>query len=169
VLRLIVAAEFALSLVLLVAAALLARSYLAVTDTPLGFRADQVLTLRTSLPEAKYDDQQRAALVDRIVSGCGTLPGVTDAAAVSTLPLTGESEGWGLVAEDNPDLKDYVMARARGHVRYFRTMGIRLLAGRDFDVTDRGRVVSVVSATAAQRLWPGILNPSAAVCEAERR
>ena len=159
-LRLLVVAEFALSLVLLVASALLATSYLAVADTPLGFRADHVLTFRTSLPDAKYDDQQRAALVDRLVAGCAALPGVTGAAAVSTLPLTGESEGWGLVAEENPDTSHYVMSRARAVTPgYFGTMGIRLLAGRDFAATDRGRVVGVVSATAARRIWPGVANP----------
>jgi putative ABC transport system permease protein len=160
VLQLVVVAEFALSLVLLVAAMLLARSYLAVADTPLGFHADHVLTLRTSLPDARYDDRQRAALVERIVAACRVLPGVTDAAAVSTLPLTGESEGWGLLAEGNPNTASFVMTRARAVTPgYFRTMGIQLLAGRDFDATDRGRIVGAVNATAARRLWPGVANP----------
>lgn len=150
-----------MQLVLLMASALLAASYLAVADTALGFRPDHVLTFRTSLPESKYDDQKRAALVDRIVAGCATLPGVTGAAAVSTLPLTGESEGWGLVTEDTPDTNHYVMSRARAVTPgYFRTMGIRLLAGRDIAPSDRGRVVGVVSATAARRLWPGVGNPT---------
>ncbi len=159
-LRLLVVAEFALSLVLLVASVLLAASYLAAADTPLGFRPDHVLTLRTSLPGTERDDQKRVALVDRIVAGCATLPGVTAAAAVSTLPLTDESEGWGLVTEDHPDMNQYVMSRARAVTPgYFRTMGIRLLAGRDIAASDRGRVVGVVSAMAARRLWPGVANP----------
>ncbi len=159
-LRLLVVGEFALSLVLLVASALLAASYLAVAETPLGFRPEQVLTFRTSLPPTKYDADKRAALVDRIVAGCATLPGVTNAAAVSTLPLTGESEGWGLVTEDNPDSNQYVMTRVRAVTPgYFRTLGIRLLSGRDIAETDRGREVAIVSALAAKRLWPGVADP----------
>ena len=160
-LRVLVVGEFALSLMLVTAAGLLAASYLAVADTPLGFQPDHVLTFRTSLPNARYDEAQRARLIDRIVTGCATLPGVTDVAAVSTLPLTGESEGWGIAAQDNPDPNEYVMSRARAVTPgYFRTMGIRLLSGRDISETDRGRNVALVSATAARRLWPGVSDPS---------
>jgi putative ABC transport system permease protein len=158
-LRVLAVAEFGLSLVLLVAAALLARSYLAVAETPLGFRAENVLTLRTSLPDAKYDEERRAALVERIVAACASLPGVRASAAVSTLPLTGESEGWGVQAEENPSLDAYTMARARAVTPgYFRAMGIRMLFGRDFDDRDRSQRVAIVSDTAARRLWPGVTN-----------
>ena len=158
----LVVGEFALSLVLLIGSGLLAQSFLTVSRIPLGFHAENVLTMRSSLPETRYDEPRRAALIQRIVTGCSALPGVTSAAATSALPLTGEGEGWGLVAEDNPNKKDYTAVRARAVTPgYFRTLGIRLRAGRDFNENDRGTPpVAIVSETAARRLWPGIPDPT---------
>jgi putative ABC transport system permease protein len=160
----LVVAEFALSLILLVSAALLARSFVSVASTPLGFHAENVLTMRLSLPNTKYDERRRAALVEQLVANCAVLPSVTTAAAVSTLPLTGESEGWGMIAEDNPNPKDsksWTMMRARAITpSYFRTLGIRIRAGREFTAGDRGASpVAIVSQSAAQHLWPGVANP----------
>ncbi len=160
----LVIAEFALSLVLLISASLLARSFVNVSSTPLGFHAENVLTMRLSLPDTKYDDQRRTALVEQFAANCSVLPGVTAAAAVSTLPLTGESEGWGWIAEDNPnpnDPKSWTVMRARAITpSYFRTLGIRLRAGREFTAADRGvNPVAIVSQSAARRVWPGVANP----------
>jgi putative ABC transport system permease protein len=157
----LVVSEFALSLVLLVGSGLLFRSFITVSEIPLGFRADNVLTMRFSLPNSRYDDRRRATLIDRLISNCRALPGVTVAAATSTLPLTGEAEGWGLVAEDNPNHEKYTMVRVRAVTPgYFRTLGIRLRAGRDFNERDRGTVaVAIVSESAARRLWPGGADP----------
>ena len=157
----LVVAEISLSVVLLVGSALLGKSFLAVSQIPLGFHAENVLTVRTSLPERRYGDQRRAMLIDNLVAACKSLPGVTAAAATSTLPLTGESEGWGLIAEDNPNRDAYTMARVRAvSPGFFRTLGIRLRAGRDFDEHDRGATpVAIVSATAARMLWPGVADP----------
>ncbi len=157
----LVVSEFALSLVLLVGSGLLARSFLTVSRIPLGFHAENVLTMQLSLPDGRYDDRQRAASIDRLISNCSALPGVTAAAATSTLPLTGESEGWGIMAEDNPDHEHYTMTRARAITpEYFRAMGIRLRAGREFNDGDRGApAVAILSLSAARRLWPGIADP----------
>ena len=155
----LIVAEFALSLVLVVAASLLAKSFVTVARTPLGFHAERVLTMRLSLPDTKYNDRRRAAFIDQLTANCAALPGVLSSAAVSTLPLTGESEGWGLATEDRPDR--WVDSRARAITpEYFGTLGIRLRSGRVFTANDRGdpRVV-IVSATAAKRLWPGVANP----------
>jgi putative ABC transport system permease protein len=157
----LVVAEFALSLVLLVGSGLLGKSFLSVTKIPLGFQAENVLTMRLSLPSTRYDDQRRAMLIERLITNCSTRSGVMTAAATSTLPLTGEAEGWGLLAEDNPNRDDYTMARVRAVTPgYFRTLGIRLKAGRDFDQTDRGaNPVVILSESAVRRLWPGVANP----------
>jgi predicted permease len=159
--RILVAGEFALALVLLVAASLLGRSFVAVASTPLGFHAESVLTMRLSLPEPKYDSKRRAALIDTLVERSSALPGVVASAAVSTLPLTGESEGWGVKAADNPDPNAYTTARVRAITPlYFRTLGIPLKAGRELSAADRGRPpVVIVSETAARSLWPGVANP----------
>jgi len=157
----LVVGEFALSLILLVGAGLLARSFVKVSAVSLGFRAENVLTMQLSLPQARYDDQQRAAFVEHLVGNCGALPGVTHAAAITTLPLTGDAEGWGLLAEDDPTQSNWVDARIRAVTPgYFATLGIRQQAGRDFDVHDTGKPnVAIVSQGLARRLWPGVASP----------
>jgi putative ABC transport system permease protein len=157
----LVVTEFALSLVLLVGSGLLAKSFITVSQIPLGFRAENVLTMRLSLPNTRYNDQRRATLIERLISNCSALPGVTAAAATSTLPLTGEAEGWGLLAEDNPNREDFTMVRVRAVTPgYFRTLGIRVRAGREFNEDDRGtNPVAIVSESAARRLWPGVADP----------
>jgi predicted permease len=157
----LVVAEFALSLVLLIGAGLLAKSFVAVSNVPLGFHAENVLTMQLSFPNTRYDDQRRAMLIDRLVANCRSIPGVTAAAATSTLPLTGEAEGWGLLAEDNPDRNASIMARVRAVTPgYFRALGIRLRAGRDFEDSDRAtNPIAILSESAARRIWPGVANP----------
>jgi putative ABC transport system permease protein len=157
----LVVAELALSLVLLVGAGLLAKSFLTVARIPLGFRPENVLTMRLSMAGNRYDDQRRAAFIEQLVANCSALPGVVNAAATSTLPLTGEAEGWGLLAEGNPNRDAYVEARVRAVTpAYFRTLGIRLRSGREFNQNDRGRsAVAILSESAARRLWPGVADP----------
>jgi putative ABC transport system permease protein len=155
----LIVAEFALSLVLVVAASLLAKSFAAVARTPLGFHAENVLTMRLLLPDARYNEKQRAALADQLTTRCAALPGVISAAAVSTLPLTGEAEGWGLKPDDADSRQ--VMFRVRAITPgYFRTLGIRLRSGRETSADDRGtNTVAVVSQLGAHLRWPGIRDP----------
>jgi len=157
----LVIAECALSLVLLVGSGLLAKSFLAVSRVHLGFRPENVLTLQLSLPEARYDDSHRVSAIDNLLARCRELPGVTGAAAVSTLPLSGEAEGWGLVAEDHPARDRDITARARGITPgYFRTIGTKLIAGRDFTDSDKpSNPVAILSVAAARALWPGVAQP----------
>jgi putative ABC transport system permease protein len=161
----LVASELALSLVLLVGAGLLAKSFARVAGTPLGFHAENVLTMRMNFPSGVENDAGRARLIQQLAANCAALPGVTSAAAVSTLPLTGERSGWGIIAEDSPDPDRWIMVRGRSVTpTYFRTLGIRLLAGREFTNADRGdsRVV-ILSVTAARQLWPGVADPAGVV------
>ena len=155
----LIVGEFALSLVLVVAASLLAKSFVAVARTPLGFHAENVLTMRLLLPDARYNENQRTAFADQVTTRCAALPGVISAAAVSTLPLTGESEGWGLKPDDADSRQ--VMFRVRAITpAYFRTLGIRLKSGRETTADDRGtRPVAVLSQLGARLRWPGIRDP----------
>ncbi|HWB95566.1 MAG TPA: FtsX-like permease family protein, partial [Bryobacteraceae bacterium] len=157
----LVIAEFALSLVLLVGAGLLGKSFTAVSEVPLGFQTENVLTMQVSWPNGRYDGNSRARLIDRLVANCSVLPGVSAAAVTSALPLTGEAEGWGVVAEDQPNRENYVAVRVRAITpAYFRALGIRLRAGREFAQRDgRTNPAAILSASAARRIWPGIANP----------
>ncbi|MBL8230112.1 MAG: ABC transporter permease [Bryobacterales bacterium] len=157
----LVVSQVALSLVLVAGCGLFAASFFKVLQVQLGFQPERVLTMRMSLPERYYDDRRREAFVEQLVARCLNLPGITAAAVTSTLPLTGEAEGWGLVAENSPRPDDWVTARVRGVTPgYFRTLGISLIAGRDFDDQDRDtNRVAIVSESLARRLWPGVADP----------
>ena len=155
--RALIVGELALSMVLVVCAALLAKSFLVVARTPLGFHAENVLTMRLLLPDARYTKPQRAAFAAEMASRCTALPGVISAAAVSTLPLTGEAEGWGLVPDDADSRQVDFRVRAVTP-GYFRTMGIRLRSGRDIIPSDPGRT-AILSQSAARQRWPNIRDP----------
>jgi putative ABC transport system permease protein len=80
-------------------------------------------------------------------------------AAVSTLPLTGESEGWGLVPDD-PDSRQVTFRVRAITPAYFRTIGIRLRAGREFAAVESPKnPVVILSESAARQRWPGIRDP----------
>jgi putative ABC transport system permease protein len=156
----LIASEFALSLVLLVAAGLLARSFLEMTRTKLGFETRTVLTMRFWFPDPQYNDWQRIAFAEQLVAYCKSMRGVNSAAMIDTLPLTGGASGWGISTADNPD--KYPFFRARMITPdYFRVMGIPLKAGRLFTASDQEQsaLVAVLTESAAQLAWPNVTNP----------
>jgi putative ABC transport system permease protein len=158
----LVVAECALSVVLLVGSGLLAKSFLKVARTPLGFHTGNVLSMRTSLPDTRFQKDRRAALIGQLVDRCRTIPGVKEAAAVSVLPLTVSGEGWPIAAEDRGETNESITARVREvSPSYFRTLGIRLQSGREFTERDGrdGDAVAIVSERAARLLWPGVADP----------
>jgi putative ABC transport system permease protein len=156
----LVAAQFALSLLLLVGVGLLLRSFQNLVTTDTGFRPDNVLAMTVSLPDKKYDTDERflqfnQSLVER-VSG---LPGIVRAATVDGLPLSGDDNADGIVVEGHePGPGDIAPVFSVRVVTpgYFETMGITLLRGRDVDqADDRGsQLVALVDQTLARRYWP---------------
>jgi predicted permease len=154
----LVAAEVTLSTVLVIVAALLGMSFLGVMNVDRGFDVNQVLTAEITLPAARYpgsDDRER--FHHRMLDALNTLPGVTSAGLVSSLPLKVQS--WRTVIRKEGDarpLLEHPLAHFRFvSPRYFETMGIGVREGRVMSDDDRGRPVAVVSASAAARAWPG--------------
>ena len=158
--RALVAAQLAVSLVLLVGAGLLLRSFQRLVAVDPGFRPDHVLTARLALPEEKYADLERAAqLYDQLLERLRARPSVLSAAAVSALPLSGDALSDGYVVEGHEPSRSGVAPITEYRMvspGYFRTMSIRLLRGRDFQATDRGGqpLVAIVDETLARRFWP---------------
>ena len=144
----LVVSEVALSLVLLVGAGLLIRSFAKLNQVDTGFNTDRVLTLGVSLLPNKYPtDEHVATFYSQILERSATLPGVISAAATSELPLSGSStsdyftiEGRPPIAKESEPLTDYRVVTPR----YFQSMGIPLLAGRDFSETDTKQSPNVV-------------------------
>jgi putative ABC transport system permease protein len=144
----LVAAEMALSLALLIGAGLMARSFTLQLTVPLGF--DPANLLFAELPTAKPEALANVLLRVRQV------PGVAAAEYVSRPPLW--SSGTVAVAKpgDGRRAGDLPRVRYRAAGRdYFRTLGIRLEQGREFAASDASRTVAVVSRSLAGNIWPG--------------
>jgi putative ABC transport system permease protein len=158
--RSLVVGEVALSLVLLVGALLLARSFRELQRVPVGFDAEGLYSLRLTLRPSSYPESaQRAQLYERVVEGVGAIGGVESVAAVSSvlhgmLSAAGTFTVEGVPLDPN-DNEAAIFTRATPG--YFATMRIPLLRGRDFDAGDDpdGAAVVVINETMAKRYWPG--------------
>jgi putative ABC transport system permease protein len=153
--------EVALSLVLLVCAGLMIRSFLSLLRTDPGFNPDHVLTMNLVLPGAKYKDEAaRAAFYDDLVQRVKAQPGVESAAVVNYLPLGGANSSDSYLVEGEPEPAPGQEHDGRYRVAtpdYFRTMEIPIVRGRAFTVQDKAGTtdVVIVNETLARQHWPG--------------
>ena len=154
----LVFAEVALSTVLLSAAVLLARSFEQVTAVDPGFKPSQVLTLRLSLPRARYNN--RAAIENfyrEVQPRIAALAGVHAVAAANVVPMNNYLATTaffvdGIVTKDAPDAHYRMISPD-----YFRALGITLQRGRAFTDADRGDSppVVIINESFARQFWPG--------------
>jgi predicted permease len=159
---LLVVSELALSLMLLIGAGLLIRSFVRLQNVPPGFTTDHVLTMEVAAAGKKYqDDENHKLLINfykEIEGRVAHLPGVVAEGAVSALPLTGEV-GWGQIHVEGyaPPPGQELQADFRmASTDYFRTMEIPLRKGRFFtedDNSDKPQV-TIIDEKFAQRFWP---------------
>jgi putative ABC transport system permease protein len=144
----LVMSEVALSLVLLVGAGLMIRSFAKLSQVDPGFSPARVLTLGVTLLRTKYPaDEQVAQLYSQILERAAAVPGVLSAGAISELPLSGSNtsdyftiEGRPAIAKEAEPLTEYRVVTPR----YFESMGIPLLSGRDFAEADTRQSPNVV-------------------------
>jgi putative ABC transport system permease protein len=152
--------EMALSLVLLVGAGLLVRSFLALMKTDAGFNPDSLLTMTLILPNTKYrEENQRAAFYSDLVNRVKAIPGVQSTAVVNYLPLGGSNSSDSFLVEGVPEppLGQELDGRYRVCTPdYFQTMGITLIKGRGFTDYDKAGAppVVIVNETLARQYWP---------------
>ncbi|HKP73259.1 MAG TPA: ABC transporter permease, partial [Pyrinomonadaceae bacterium] len=157
---LLVVVEVALSLVLLVGAGLMMRSFMRLQHVNPGLDPNNVLTMTVSLPKAKYPEpDKQSAFFVQLLERVRTLPGVESAGAVSNLPLGGSLWGRSLTVEGRPVLSvgDAPMINhAIATPGYFRSMGISILAGRDLSETDAKDTpkVTLIDERLAREYWP---------------
>ena len=156
---LLVVSELALSLLLLIGAGLLLRSFVRLQAVPPGFSADHVLTMQVAATNPRYrEDKPTAALFRQIEDRTAHLPGVDAQGEISALPLTG-SVGWGHINVEGyapaPGQELQVDLRSAS-ADYFRAMKIPLRAGRFFSERDTPDLPSVViiDEKFAKRFWP---------------
>jgi putative ABC transport system permease protein len=176
--RVIVAAQLAVTLVLLVAAALLGRSLLAVLSVDPGFRTDRMLVMDVDPGSAEASDApgpaakaRQSQLVSRLLDRLAVVPGVERVAAASAVPLDGGlPDGMFLLVDERENPRDFSeysalakQAWRRGTADfcvvtadYFRALGIPLRRGRGFDARDGVDAphVAVISESLARARWP---------------
>jgi len=150
----LVAAQVALTLVLLVGAGLLVKSFLRLLQVDPGFRTESVVTMEMSPAEFEGEDsaRRRASFYQQLIEQAGALPGVTAIGGVNGLPMTGQGANGQFLIDDNEALKGYGEFRVASP-GYFDAMGIRLLRGRFFDQTDGPdtQQVALISEALARR------------------
>ncbi|HLY41065.1 MAG TPA: ABC transporter permease [Terracidiphilus sp.] len=156
---LLVVSELALSLVLLIGAGLLIRSFIRLQSVAPGFTADNVLSMQVVVSDPKYrDDKVLSSFYRDVETRIAHLPGVVAEGAVSALPLTG-TVGWGGIHVEgyNPPPGQELQVDIRtGSTNYFQTMQIPLIAGRFFSDQDNLNTpqVAIIDQKFAQRFWP---------------
>ena len=145
---LLVVIEVAASLVLLIGASLLLKSFVRLQQTETGMRAEHVLTMGIALPQAKYATQPATvAFYQQLLERVSALPGVEQAGVINLLPLqqTGTNGGFHLGGRPEPPLGQAPVAELRStSPDYFRALGIPLVAGRFFNAQDQEHTARVV-------------------------
>ncbi len=146
----LVAVEVALSLVLLVGAGLMVKSFIRLQQTHLGFNTNNLLTMDLSLSESRYPEaHQQVAFFQKTLEQVGALPGIQSASVTTGLPLTLSLSGSDFRIEGHPEPeagKEMIVNKRSVSPGYFGTLGISLLKGRDFsdgDKTDAPQVAII--------------------------
>ena len=154
----LVVAETALGLMLLVVAGLLLRSFHRILSVDPGMNPHNVLTLNFDLPEKSYSEQQQIDFYTQLLSRMRALPGVVSAAAVTPLPMSGnnsiitfEIEGRPVPKAEEPSADIKVVTP-----EYFHTFNIPIKSGRDFTDHDNDKApgVVIVNEAFAARYFP---------------
>src|SRR5271157_118833 len=153
----LVVSEVSLAVVLLLGAGLLIQSFLRLIRVDPGFDPHHVLTFQLDTPAEKQGAQVPAFFRD-VVTQISALPGVSSASAVASLPLTGDNISSSIEIEGEPTPMGSRPSADFNAVEpnYFRTLGISLVAGRDFTERDdsKSTPVVIVNRTLAQRFFP---------------
>lgn len=156
----LVAGEVALSVILMAGAGLLVKSFALALHVDTGLHVEHVLTFALDLPDAKYSSGPRITgfyrdLLERLKNS----PGVEAAAGVMTLPMTGGMTGGSFQVDVRPKAADWVDTLVQYNIAtpgYFRTMGIPILRGRDFNEQDNeaSMPVAIVNDTLVRQYFP---------------
>ena len=155
----LVIAELAIAVVLLVGAGLLIQSFWRLQHVNSGLQAHNVLTFNVALPEIRYSSEKQARFYSDLTNRLRSLPGVQSVSATMPLPLSGDRfsisfqiDGRPVAPKDQPSADLFVT-----EPDFFRTMGIQFVKGRDFNERDdhNSTQVVIVSESFARQFFPG--------------
>jgi predicted permease len=152
----LVVAQLGMSLALLVGAGLLTKSFYSLQAEGAGFEASGVWTARIGLPESRYSEDTAVLFEQQALTALRALPGVAEAGFTSILPFTGNND------QGSTEIDGYVPAAGESppHAQhrsidegYLPSLGISVIAGRNFNATESEPVV-IVDENVANRYWP---------------
>ncbi len=158
--NLLILCEVALSLLLLISAGLLAKSFLRLQAVSPGFDIKNLLVIRLSLPKAQYSKPEMVTLFyEQLSTRIEILPGVQSVSAISVLPLSGSNMRVPFAISGRPALspsENPVTQYRMTGPDYFRTMDIPIRSGRDFTNRDtlHTQPVAIINDSFARRYWP---------------
>jgi putative ABC transport system permease protein len=156
----LVVAQISVALILLAAAGLLIRSFFVLQDVDTGFATKNVLTFNLSLPAKKYMEKDAPGYFQEVREKIASLPQVASVAGITFVPPSGFPFSWGYDIEGKEPANRGSQPIAEYRVvtpGFFSTIGIPLIAGRDFELRDTAGtpLVSIVSESFARLNWPG--------------
>ncbi len=157
--NLLVVAQLALAMVVLVACGMFVDAFRQMRVIDPGFRTDHRISFDTNPPSLRYTPEQAYEFYRKLVDGARALPGVAEVTLAESLPLSPEQSTLTVVPEGYRFLKGQQAATVFGGAfgtDYFRTMGVAILRGRAFDAADRAgsRLVAIVNQQFAGTYWP---------------
>ena len=158
-LSILVVGEVALSLVLLVGAGLLIRDFRWILRLDTGLQSQNVLTFEVRLPGNRYGRTETIAFYQDLLTRLRATGSIESAGAVATLPMTGSYSGGSFEVEERPKPATDMEMQAQYNTAtpdYFKSIGIPLLRGRDFDSRDTATAspVAIIDRTLAQQFFP---------------
>ena len=157
--QILVMAQVAVSLVLIVGGLLLGRSLAASRHVDLGFRSSGLATATVGLDFSGYSLERGQQFYDRAIERISALPGVESVALSERMPLSSNVQTTQMVVDGHPEAtppEGATFDATQVSATYFQTMGVPVIEGRGFDARDTPTSprVGVVSRTLATRLWP---------------
>jgi predicted permease len=157
----LVTAEVALSLMLLIGAGLMIKGFVRLQQTNLGFNPNNLLTVSLSLPASRYpEERQQATLFQQALERIHSIPGVQSAGASTALPLSLSVSGSDFRIEGRPEPEpgqEMIINTSSVTPGYFQTLGVTLMKGRDFTDRDNGEApqTAIINNDLAQLYFPG--------------
>ncbi len=156
----LVVVEVALSLVLLIGAGLMVKSFSRLQKVDLGFNPDRLVSMNIQLSRTKYQGPAGAQFFRQLIDRVEAMPGVESAGAISAIFIDALPNSTNFTVEGKPPVPASEQIETPVDVvtpSYFRTMGIALLRGRELTEQDglESQQVAVINDTFARRFWPG--------------
>jgi predicted permease len=155
----LVAGQMAVTVLLLVVAALLTRSFMAAQRTSAGFAVNRLAVLSTDTAMQRYSDERSRQFYEQAIARVTSIPGVESAALATRVPLQVNPNRWEIWIPDRhtPGEHGDTIEATTVSADYFETMGVPIVEGRAFADADRPDTprVAVVNETFVRRYWPG--------------